>query len=728
MKKEGSPVIKKVAFNSKLLNQPEIMPYAEEFWPVVYVLCNNNIQQAYIGETTDIAARMNAHLNNALKSKLSEVHIITSDRFNKSASLDVESNLIKYVSGDGQYKLLNANIGLTNHNYYQKQWYRELFRDIWNKLRSEGLVKHSLEYIDNSDLFKYSPYKSLARDQRKAIIILLKSILNPDSDMVLLEGGAGTGKTILAIFLFKLLHTRIEEFNFTEFGEDEEVILKLTKAVKEIYPNPRMALIIPMSSFRKTIQKVFKNIKGLKPGMVAGPSALANKKFDIVVVDEAHRLRRRVVLGNYFKTFDSVSASLGLDKERHTELDWVRKQSDKAILFYDKNQSIKPSDVPEEDFTSLKKRSGTIVQPLTSQLRVRGGRDYIDYISRLLNCRLRKNEPVFTSGRYRFLLFDSIEDMISEIKVKNEQVGLSRLIAGYAWPWISKKDRTKYDIHIEDIHLQWNSTKEDWVNSFNAINEVGCIHTTQGYDLNYSGVIFGKEISYDENKDEIVIIRENYLDKNGKMSIKNSTQLKDYIIHIYETLMLRAIHGTYVYVCDEKLKKYFSRHMERFVQPVEADSGYIGYASDTTVQRIPLYDLKAAAGTFGNAHTVENYIEIPLPQGYPSPQDLFACTVIGDSMNKIIPNGSVCLFKKYTGGSRDGRIVLVESGDIQDMDSGSSYTVKEYHSEKITTEEGWVHQSITLKPLTYTEGYKDIHLQGTALERLHVIGVFEKVL
>lgn len=729
MTSENFPIIKKLAFNQKLIAQVADWSYTKDLWPVVYVLNDGTIKEAYVGETTDLLSRMSTHLKNDEKNKLTEAYFITNDWFNKSATLDIESNLIKYLSGDGQYEMQNANIGLANHNYYQKQQYWEIFKDIWNKLRSEGIAKNSIEYIDNSDLFKYSPYKSLNKDQHKSIIELLKALINPDTQNIIFEGGAGTGKTVLATFLFKLLNTKVEDFNFVEFGEQEELIFNLVKDVKKKYPNPKMALVIPMASFRKTLKRVFKNVKGLNANMVVNPAAIAEKKFDIIVVDEAHRLRRRITLGSYFKAFDTASFKLGLDKNKYTELDWVVKQADKTILFYDENQSIKPSDVQREDFAKLKLNPATITGGLFSQLRVRGGSDYVDFLHRLFDCKTKKREHLFTSKKYELLLFSSIEEMIGEIKLKNEKLGLSRMAAGYAWPWASKNDSSKKDIAIENIFLQWNSIKEDWVNSSNAINEVGCIHTTQGYDLNFVGVIFGKEISFDEEKSDITIVKKNYYDRSGKTGIKNDIELKAFIINIYKTLMLRAIRGTYVYVCDEKLRNYFANHIEVFKN--KSDKNNVVSLEDSNrsnIYKLPFYDLKASAGLFSNEQRIENFIEIPLPQRYKSAQDLFACTIVGESMNKVIPNGSVCLFRKYTGGSRNGRIVLVELTNIQDQDNGSFYTVKEYHSKKAINENAWFHESIELRPVTNSEGYKSMQLSGTELEHLKVLGTFECVL
>src|ERR1700758_4293094 len=115
--------VKRYNFNSNLFDEFQNFHYAKSLWPIVYILSDGNINEAYVGETTDTYARMNSHLKSNAKNKLTAVHLIASENFNKSATLDIESNLIKYISGDGKYKLLNANIGLANHNYYQKPEY-----------------------------------------------------------------------------------------------------------------------------------------------------------------------------------------------------------------------------------------------------------------------------------------------------------------------------------------------------------------------------------------------------------------------------------------------------------------------------------------------------------------------------------------------------------------------------------------------------------------------------
>ncbi|MHA8053832.1 DNA/RNA helicase domain-containing protein [Aquirufa sp. OSTEICH-129A] len=581
--------------------------------------------------------------------------------------------------------------------------------------------------MDNSDLFKYSPYKTLTSEQRSGLLFILNNLLNDEYKNFIVEGGAGTGKTILAIFLFKLLNTNNEDFNFKEFGEDETEFVELIKNLKNKYSNPKMALVVPMSSFRNTLKKVFKNIKGLNPNMVIGPAEIVKEKYDIVVVDESHRLRRRVNLGAYFGAFDVVCEKLNLDRYTCSELDWIQLQSNKSILFYDENQSIKPSDVKKRDFDLMKLKKDTKVESLKSQFRVKGGNDYVKYIDNILNCSMPTQSEIFNSKEYEFVLFDSISDLVSQIKLRESENGLSRLIAGFSWPWISKNDKSLYDIKIEGEELQWNSVADDWINSPNAINEVGCIHTTQAYDLNYAGIIFGNEITYDKEKNEIVILKENYFDRNGSIGITNVQDLKSFIINIYKTVMLRGIKGTYVYVCDKNLREYLSKHITKFKPEkptlILPKSKVIPYQNS-----VPIYDLKVAAGNFSELQTVSDCEWVEIPTRYKPSTDLFACTVIGESMNKVIPNGSICLFRKYSGGSRNGQIVLVEITDIQDPDFGSRYTIKEYRSKKKINGAQWSHEAIILKPLSYDSNYNDIVIEPDELSQLKVIGIFECVL
>lgn len=549
--------INKYEFSKEGSVEYALNTYMKNSWPIVYIIKNDQVNEAYVGESTNAISRMNNHLTNPDRRRLKDLLVISCDKFNKSAVLDIESNLIQYMSSDGRYKLQNANAGLVDHNYYQREQYKKLFERVWEHLMSERYAKNPLSRIDNSDLFKYSPYKSLTTDQHDSVLQILELLKRDIDNTIFVEGGAGTGKTILAVYLIKLLKTDIKEHHLDETDEIySEEISKILR-FKEKFPNPKVALVVPMTSLRKTLKKVFSNVKGLSSSMVIGPSEAAKQDFDVLIVDEAHRLRQRKNITN-FKSFDDTNQALGLDKHAGTELDWILIKAKHKILFYDEGQSIKPSDVSASKFKKI--RFDATRLKLISQMRVKGGMDYINFVDNLLHGRLTKGDSFQSGGNYDLKLYDSLKQLYSDLKKKEEELGLCRLLSGYSWEWKSAKADIA-DITIEGINLKWNSTNEDWINSPNAFNEVGCIHTTQGYDLNYSGIIFGEEIKYNPVSKLIEIDPSKYKDKKGKAGIEDLALLKEYILNIYKTMMLRGIRGTYIYVCDEDLREYFREHL-----------------------------------------------------------------------------------------------------------------------------------------------------------------------
>jgi DUF2075 family protein/predicted GIY-YIG superfamily endonuclease len=725
--------INKIEFNNNGLNSIQFQYFVADNWPIVYILNNEGVKQAYVGETTDTNSRMFSHLQSQSKIHLKEAHFISSKKFNKSATLDIESNIIKYLHADGKFKLLNGNLGLVNHSYYQRdEYYSSLFREIWNSLIRKGIANHSLEHISNSNLFKYSPYKTLSLDQRKNLMLIIDALISDSKKSIFVEGGAGTGKTIIAIFLFKLMLTSDEDFNYKEFGEGELEFINKVRLLKQKYPSPKMGLVIAMSSFRKTIKNVFSNIEGLNHKMVIGPSDLSKNKYDIVFVDEAHRLRKRVNLSNY-ASFDNTARALGLIPNETDELEWTQLQSLKALYFYDPKQSIKPSDVNPEKFNKIKGSSNSETVQLYSQFRSKGGNGYAKFVDDLLDQKIEDAKYKYSSKNYDVLLFDNFKDFVSELRSKNIQHQLSRFVAGYGWQWISKNDKSKYDIVIDGLKFQWNHDNIEFISKDVNAEQIGCIHTTQGYDLNYVGLIFGPEIVLNPQTNQIEILQENYYDTNGQNTITDINVLKEYIINIYKTIMLRGILGCYFYVSDENLRNYFKKHVYSFNEQI---SPIIDTAQTKEIKiipfenSVPLYSLKVAAGEFKFNESFPEEKFILVPDGVKITQDHFACKIIGNSMNKIVHDGQIALFKRYTGGSRNGLMVIAEYYDHQDLDYGSCYTFKEYFSQKIVNEESWQHEKIILKPKSFDVSYQDIVIDPNAINEktFSVIGIFDRVI
>lgn len=536
-------------------------------WPVVYVI--NDKKEAYVGETLSAYRRLEQHLQNPDRRKLSEVHIVSDENFNKSVVLDLESFLIRYMSSDGKFSLQNGNSGIKDHSYYDRFKYEQEFKKIWERLKKLGLVKNSIDSIENSELYKYSPYKILGEDQidaEKEILSALNEYKDcPGGATIVVQGGAGTGKTILAIYLMKLfadLAAGISEDGETEVEEYGELI----NAANSIEGIKNIGLVIPQKSLQTSLKDVFGGVKNLNKKMILTPPEVVKnymatgEKYDLLIVDEAHRLkcRNHGHLSSY-PIFDNCNKDLGLDKDEGTELDWIMMCSKNRILFRDGLQMVRPCDIYTEEFNDiLEKRYQTanIKTSLSTQWRCEGGDTYISYLKEILSGKCKISKDVLN---YDFRLYEDCAKMISEIKSKEAESGLCRVVAGYAWPWDRKKP-DDFTIEIQGKRYQWNRIYNNWIGSKNAINEVGCIHTVQGYDLNYCGVIIGEEIKYDPMSNELYADKNCYFDQQGKSGVADKPEeLKEYITNIYLTLLTRGIKGTFVYVCNDELRAYFEK-------------------------------------------------------------------------------------------------------------------------------------------------------------------------
>ena len=148
-------------------------------FPVIYVIYSNKSMTAYVGETTNISSRIRQHLRDAEKSKLKNIKVIFSHYFNKSAVLDIEANLIKYMGADGSYMLLNANDGITDHEFYQRQDYNNTFYEIWDRFKLDNLVKHDILDIENSDLIIHCGACMFNRTQTLSRVEKAKALNSP---------------------------------------------------------------------------------------------------------------------------------------------------------------------------------------------------------------------------------------------------------------------------------------------------------------------------------------------------------------------------------------------------------------------------------------------------------------------------------------------------------------------------------------------------------------------
>ncbi len=543
---------------------------ARDNWPVVYTISNQS--EIYVGETVNVATRLSQHLMSPSKQHLERVQIINHQKFNKSACLDLESQLIKYLAADGKHRVLNANAGITEANYFDRDTYRQSFEELFQALVDEGLLSRPIPEIINSNLFKFSPFKSLNSEQAIALTGVLERLIEDmegrRTESLVIEGDPGTGKTIVAIYLMKLL-SDLPKISAAEAAEQESMFADFfNHPTQQLFRNFKMAIVIPQQALRKTLSDVFAMTPGLSKSMVMSQFEVgaSDEYFDLIIVDEAHRLGRRANQSSAAQNlkFKEINEKLfGQDSLEVTQLEWIKAKSRHQVLLLDVAQSIKPADLPtlltEKLITDAK--SAHCHFPLRSQMRVEGGNDYIEFVGRLLS-----DSPARANdfGTYEFRFCDSFTELKNLVEEREREFGLSRLLAGYAWEWKSKNDKSAIDIEIEGHKIQWNQTITDWVNSPNSPKEMGSIHTIQGYDLNFAGVVIGKDLSYDRHLGKIVFQRDSYFDAKGKednpkLGLKFSdSELLEFVVNIYRVLLTRGIKGTFVYVVDPELRDFLA--------------------------------------------------------------------------------------------------------------------------------------------------------------------------
>lgn len=509
----------------------------------VYILENGS--EAYIGETKNVIRRTKEHLSRSEKNGLKRYHFkrlhIITGRLAEIGFAKYQENQIKILMElDGKFNVVNRNDGEPQYCLRKNlfEWY---FDKLWPKLVEKDLV-NAKEYklIINSTSYKYSPYTELTEQQQNSLNNIVNAIDFWENQKVeeprpiLVCGDAGTGKTVLATSLFYYLkkHTHYKD-----------------KKIALVYANP---------ATRTEIGSIFKNTESLNKKDVISPIDVTKQHYDIIICDEAHKLRQGKNLGLYYNHFKEANKRMGMDNT-HNELDWILKNSDYQVLLYDEKQHTSPCDIPHDYFEKKLLDNNRTVRliALGDQMRIKAGNKYVGYIYDVLYQRAPQQQ-VF--DEYEFKLFTSLPDMISCIDEKEHEAGLSRYCSGYAWPWRAKEDKDLVDISIDGVEIQWNTQTGGWLSNEEVKKEMGSIYTLPGLDLNYAGVVIGPDLYYDKVDNKIKVDKNHFFDNKVKKGISD-TELKTYILNTYAVLFTRGIKGTYAYVCDDNLRAYFETYI-----------------------------------------------------------------------------------------------------------------------------------------------------------------------
>lgn len=400
-----------------------------------------------------------------------------------------------------------------------------------------GRIRPSKNLADNlSSMLKGNDEFLMIDDQKvvyETALALAKTATAAKKKVLIVQGGPGTGKSVVAInLLVKLTASKL----LTQY-------VTKNAAPRAVYETKLKG------SFKKS------EISNFFTGSGSFTNTMSNI-FDALIVDEAHRLNAK---SGMFKN---------LGENQIKEIISAAKFS---VFFIDENQKVAIHDIGEIDEIKLwaEHFNAEVTElELNSQFRCNGSDGYLAWLDYILQIRDTAN-TVFDTEDYEFKVFDNPAELRDTIFEKNKINNKARLVAGYCWPWKSKSDPKAKDIIFpeHDFAMKWNLTEDGmkWVIQPESVNEIGCIHTCQGLEVDYIGVIIGEDLIV---RDGVVLVDPNKRDTNdstvrGYKSLlkENPFQTKEMLRAIvkntYRTLMTRGMKGCYIYCVDKETNDYF---------------------------------------------------------------------------------------------------------------------------------------------------------------------------
>jgi DUF2075 family protein/molybdopterin biosynthesis enzyme MoaB len=361
--------------------------------------------------------------------------------------------------------------------------------------------------------------------------------------VVIVEGGPGTGKSVVAV---NLLATLIERRLNARY-------VSKNRAPRQVIEHTLAGVL-----HRSKISTLF----GGSGSFYESPK----DEFDVLVVDEAHRLNAK----------SGLFSNLGENQTSE-----IIRAARCAIFFIDEDQRVTWKDVGSaQDIAARARLEGVRDEDITtlrleSQFRCSGSDGYLAWLDDVLGIRSTAN-PTLDPGDYDFRVYDDPHALRREIERLNAPANRARMVAGYCWDWKSKTKPDEVDVTIPEhkFGMRWNLASDEglWITAKDSVKEIGCIHTCQGLELDYVGVIVGPDL----------IVRNGEVITRPEMRSRQDQSIKGYkaelkrdplaarakadaiVRNTYRTLMTRGIKGCFVYCVDQELSNYLRN---RLVKP-----------------------------------------------------------------------------------------------------------------------------------------------------------------
>ncbi|MDP2637652.1 MAG: DUF2075 domain-containing protein [Candidatus Levybacteria bacterium] len=393
---------------------------------------------------------------------------------------------------------------------------------------SKKLLDHTSDMINKQQIFNLIDEQIVAYN---AIMHKAKQLVKAKKkSVVIVKGGPGTGKSVIAL----------------------EVMGELLRRGRKVMH------ATGSSAFTNTLRKIVGvRAKNLFKFFNSFSTAKADS-FDVLICDEAHRMRESSV-NRYTPRAQRTNLP---------QIDELLAISKLNIFFIDEDQVVRPNEVGNVAMIrDASKRFGVedldiIEFELKTQFRCSGSDAYLQWIDKVLG--IRGSDIARYDPKMEFRIFDSPSEMMEEIRARNkEKINSARITAGFCWPWSNPNNDgiLVKDVKIGDFEMPWE--KKDafwkWATDDSGMEQVGTVYTAQGFEFDYIGVIFGKDLVYDLNKKKWISQPENSYDK---MVTRNNADLTKHLKQVYRVLMSRAHKGVYVYFMDEDTKNFFKNSVK----------------------------------------------------------------------------------------------------------------------------------------------------------------------
>lgn len=488
------------------------------------------------------------------------------------------AQLIKDYNATVQDMRINVSPCAYLHNYSREaqdpldsEWYQDYLDDApaFTKgqranLRAyikerivKGDNKEVLYYVDNG---KIRPSKSLQDsiakmlkgnpefimiDEQKVVyeqVLRLSSLCQEDGHKrtIICKGGPGTGKTVIAINLLAELTQRNQLVQY----------VSKNSAPRQVYDQKLKG------TFKKnSIDNMFKG----SGQFVDAPENMAGT----LLVDEAHRLNAK----------SGIFHNMG-----ENQIKEVIHASLCSVFFIDEDQRVTMDDIGSVDQIkrwAREENSQVYEMELVSQFRCNGSNGYLAWLDDVLQIRPTANYDMDDID-FDIRICDTPNEMKDLIFEKNRDSNRARILAGYCWDWDKKQanDTNHHDIKIGDFEMSWNlANNEPFAISETSVNEVGCIHTSQGLEFDYVGIIIGDDMRYEEGKVVTDFSKRAKTDQSlrgiKKLSTENpelARERADQIIrNTYKTLLTRGMKGCYIYCVNSELKQYLDDRLKSYI-------------------------------------------------------------------------------------------------------------------------------------------------------------------